>query len=122
MEDSGRTGQSETVSGVCRGYGRDSSPSPSAQLCLPVVNFKMAVLILSFRLLSSCGQAGPAVVAEPCAQKSSSTVPVLNLTLHLLQKLSLGLVLPPLWSTQLVMLSSAEELPRCKVPRSHGAV
>ena len=52
MEDSGRTGQSETVSGVCRGYGRDSSPSPSAQLCPPVVNFKVAFLILRFRLCS----------------------------------------------------------------------
>ena len=69
-----RTGQLETVPGVCRGCARDSSPSPSARLCLPVVNFEMAFLMLKFRLLSGCGQAGPAVVAKPWAQESSATV------------------------------------------------
>ena len=47
-----RTGQLETVLGVCRGCARDSSPSPSAQVCLPVVNFEMAFLMLKFRLSS----------------------------------------------------------------------
>ena len=47
-----RTGQLETVLGVCRGCARDSSPSPSARLCLPVVNFEMAFLMLKFRLCS----------------------------------------------------------------------